>query len=467
MKDLVVYPQELKDLGEAIKINSISMASAITKTEFDVAKLPELQKAIASANPNQPDLFYRHAILSSIGWNANDDIFLKEPSWAAKSSPRDKQLNFMHDDSYIIGHMTDNFALAEDGSLLDNELTGDQIPDKFDIGVAFVLYTALANEERRNQVEEIIAGIDSGEWFVSMECRFPHFDYAIADTQGNQKIIPRNKDSAFLTKHLAAYGGTGQYQGQKLGRVLKDFVFSGIGIVKNPANKRSVIYNANAYKTFSSQGSLEIRDTKMDEEIKQLKSELAVAKAAVENQNKAVAEATKAEIDGLKAQVTTLTENVAKAEKASKDKDEEVKSAKAEVEALKAAKAEVDTALAAEKKKNEDNQKEKAKAERIAKLVEVGVAKADAETIYTTWAEVNDAQFADIVKLNTKATAEEKKVDGKVVETTTASVTDAKADKNPTFVQATEGAKAEQVKSLTSWLTSVASKNTKNKKEQE
>ena len=45
------------------------------------------------------------------------------------------------------------------------------------------------------------------------------------------RIVARNDESAFLTKHLRAYGGTGEYEGYKIGRSLRDISFSGKGLV--------------------------------------------------------------------------------------------------------------------------------------------------------------------------------------------------------------------------------------------
>ena len=65
----------------------------------------------------------------------------------------------------------------------------------------------------RERMNNIIEEIEEGKWFVSMECMFPNFDYALRDSQGESKIVRREEASAFLTKHLRAYGGTGKYEG--------------------------------------------------------------------------------------------------------------------------------------------------------------------------------------------------------------------------------------------------------------
>ena len=41
------------------------------------------------------------------------------------------------------------------------------------------------------------------------------------------KIVPRSEQTSFLTKYLRSYGGSGEYDGARIYRVLRDFTFSG------------------------------------------------------------------------------------------------------------------------------------------------------------------------------------------------------------------------------------------------
>ena len=74
-------------------------------------------------------------------------------------------------------------------------------------------------------MKKIIAEIEEGKWYVSMECLFAGFDYALIGEEGSAKVLARDEESAFLTKHLRAYGGTGEYQGYKVGRALEIYLF--------------------------------------------------------------------------------------------------------------------------------------------------------------------------------------------------------------------------------------------------
>lgn len=394
-----IYPIEIKDgLEKAIAKNSISFASAIKKVDIDLSNNNIVQKAIAKANPNQPDLFYRYAILASVGMNANDDVMEKNELIIAKNTPVDKQLNFMHDDEYIIGHMTDAMILDVNGNIVEKDY-----PDFFDIGVGFVLYTALSNEERNKKVAEIISEIDENKWFVSMECRFPSFDYGIiakGDTSGVYKTVARNEESAFLTKHLRAYGGAGEYQDYKIVRILRNLFFSGIGIVDNPANKRSLIFDETNVAKYSSQGSIVIRDNKKMEEVDKLKNQLEQANATISKLQSAKAEEVTKEVEALKkavAEQTEAAEDMKKKMKDSEDKAEcEKKNKEACAKELEDAKAE----LAKANEKIKSLEVEKAKAARVQALVKAGLEEAAAVKVYDKWAGLTDEQFADIVTLH-------------------------------------------------------------------
>ena len=218
---------------------SITYASKIfANVEEDQEKLKKIIEACAEANPDQFDLFYLESVLASTGWNFNDDVFDPIEIWNARKTPIDKQFNYMHDEKDIIGHLTSSKIVSEDGTLIDNK---ENLPEKFDIVVGSVLYRAWSDEQLQERMNNIIEEIKDGKWCVSMECLFRNFDYAVITSTGEHKVVSRTDESSFLTKHLRIYGGTGEFDGNKLGRLLRGFSFSGKGLVDNPANPRSKI----------------------------------------------------------------------------------------------------------------------------------------------------------------------------------------------------------------------------------
>ena len=241
---MVIFEQERKDgIAELVS----SKASIVFDTQLITKPTPKDDKSIAALleidNPGQIDLFYLNCILASTGWNKNDDVFDKYETWRARATPVDKPFNFMHDGNDIIGHITGSLAISQQGQTIDDDVELNNLPDDFDLLVSSVIYKRWPGEDRTEEIAQLIKEIGEDKWFVSMECLFPGFDYALIDENGNQHIIKREESTAFLTKYLRVYEGTGNYQGYKIGRLLRDFTFSGKGLVDRPANPRSIIFN--------------------------------------------------------------------------------------------------------------------------------------------------------------------------------------------------------------------------------
>ena len=262
-----IYSQEISD-GIADLVQSRASvaycmpARIVDSTESASIEFAEKVRA-ESANPKQLDLYYITSVLVSTGWNKNDDVFNAAATWAARNTPEDKQFNFMHNENDIIGHITGSYVVGRNGDRIDD----DTQPDDFDIITEAVLYNSWTDPENRQRMNQIIAEIEEGKWFVSMECLFAGFDYALLDGDGNAKLLERNEGSAFLTKHLRAYGGTGEYEGYKIGRSLRDISFSGKGLVSKPANPRSVILDASRAFSLSSNSDILTQFPKGDDDM--------------------------------------------------------------------------------------------------------------------------------------------------------------------------------------------------------
>jgi hypothetical protein len=259
-----IYKQEILDgleqaLSSSNTIAYCSLAEKYTpnaqqKTDT-IDKLNSTQ-ALEAGNKDQIDLFYLKSILVSTGWNKNDDVFDPQELWNARNTPEDKPFNFMHNEKDIIGHITGNAVVDFEGNPIDEN--NIQVPSQFNILTTSVIYTSWTDAEQKERMDKIVAEIEEGKWFVSMECLFPAFDYAVIDSNGKASVIPRNESSAFLTKHLKAYGGTGTYQNYQVGRLLRNLSFSGKGLVSKPANPRSIILEGNQFFDESKACALEI-----------------------------------------------------------------------------------------------------------------------------------------------------------------------------------------------------------------
>ena len=403
-----IYEQEINDgLGEAIasstSIACESMALVSDSSSCDIATL--LNKIKADANPDQIDLFYIKSVLVSTGWNKNDDVFSPAETYAARNTPEDKQFNFMHNENDIIGHITGSYVVDKDG----NRVEAEEAPQQFDIIAEAVLYNSWTDPDNRERMQKIISEIQEGKWYVSMECLFAGFDYAVTGADGNSKVLARSDETSFLTKHLRAYGGSGEYQGHKIGRSLKQISFSGKGLVAKPANPRSVILNASKASDQQivlqdlKQGDIDMsNENLLEQQIADLKSELATAKEALEASQakesqealaslEQVVAAKEAEVASLQEELKTVAEKVAELEGSLAAKDKDMDEKMEELRKMKKA--------------------EKAR-KRMASLIDLGLEEEEAEESVASYEEFDDAAFEAIVAAMTTM---KKKEDEKAV----------------------------------------------------
>jgi hypothetical protein len=218
-------------------------------------------------------------------------VFISKEFWAARKTPVLKPTNWQHSDANIIGVIYAVEAQKLDGTLIDIE--NDKIPqDDFELVIHGVVYKYTFAK----LAEDIENRSKNGKLFVSMEAWFSDFDYAILEDSANMKVVARNENTASLDKYLKCMGGTGKYTDKRIGRVLKDVTFGGVGIVDQPANPGS--------KGFVQASEAEIMEIKMAEEVK----DKAAVKAALEDRAKA--EQLEGEVVALKKENATASENL-------------------------------------------------------------------------------------------------------------------------------------------------------------
>lgn len=245
MIDIPVFKQEVEDnLKDLIKSKfSVNYLTELQDCEpFDLSETV-INTLKASQETETFDLAFKKSILVSTIWNANDDYFDPLEVWTARYSAKDKPFNIEHESEVIIGHMLESYPITEEGNLIQDDISVDELPKKYHIVSKNVIYKWWREEKKRNQIEQILQQIAKKEWFVSVESLFSGFDYALLDVNNNLKIVCRTKETSFLTKHLRIYGGSGVYQDYRIGRVPRNITFSGIGLVRRPANAESVIFS--------------------------------------------------------------------------------------------------------------------------------------------------------------------------------------------------------------------------------
>tara|TARA_R110000765_G_scaffold278977_1_gene376652 strand:+ start:12537 stop:14036 length:1500 start_codon:yes stop_codon:yes gene_type:complete len=417
-----VYKKEISDgIAEDISSsNTMAYASLAVPYSPSEKELQEFKilagESIAKSNPEQLDLYYLNSVLVSTGWNKNDDVFDVEQVWAARKTPEDKQFNFMHNEADIIGHITANMVVDGTGNEISDELSFDELPSQFDIVTSAVLYNSWSNPELQLRMNTLVAEIEEGKWFVSMECLFNDFDYAVITPEGQEKVISRDEASAFLSKHLRAYGGTGEYEGYQVGRMLKNISFSGKGLVDNPANPKSVILESNPFSKSEAKSITEFNieeyddmaDERLVQEVEDLKAKLASALTAQSDLQSELAnastEALTIELEEVKAEVATKIEAITTLE-------EQIVALTEEKDTFEATLAKNEEKLNEALATIEEKAAEAKLLSRKSALVEAGASEEEVEELLASFADTTDEMFEQVVVLAKKGFVPFKKKD--------------------------------------------------------
>lgn len=185
-----------------------------------------------------------HCILVSTDWNKNDDVFTPLETWNARKTPIHKPANKDHNGKQV-DKKNQTFGVIINSNAVDDEYNILQDnPTKY-----FHLLTSVQLWEKYwpNLVQEIKQNITEGSQYVSMECTFGNFGYALREKEGAKiYLLDRNEKTAKLTKFLKAYKGKGTItlngKTYQIGRWLKDILFTGVGFVDKPANPESIVF---------------------------------------------------------------------------------------------------------------------------------------------------------------------------------------------------------------------------------
>lgn len=478
----MIYEQEIIDgLSEKISNNmSIAFQCLVNKGEDFLldAGNEEIRKTIAGfiEDGRNFDLYHISSILASVNDNKNDDWFLAEEILAASKTPIYKQVNYGHNEKDIVGVITGTTLLDTEGAQLTDISNVQNIRD---IVAHAVIWSFWEDVSLKDRFVEIIDDIENNRLFVSMESLFKNFDYMLVK-DGVMSIVTRSKETSFLTKYLRIYGGEGVYNGSRIYRLLRNFTFSGMALVKNPANARSIISDNlrpegedskccdledsdECFKEVAKDKNVitkSLAENIMDPNeiaINALKAELAQAKAELETFKAAEAEKTSAEINELKAANDLLQKQVAELTSLAQAAKEDMEKAKCKSEEdEKVMKEECELKVAEANAKIAALEVEKVTAARLNQLLAANIESAKAEDIMKTWASASDEHFTKVVELYAKApekaTASETSAEDKEVEAfdldpakATASVVNPNGDSDLQKAVAKEKALAEKI----------------------
>jgi hypothetical protein len=240
--------------SEYMKTHNIAKA---TIHELSENERESIFAAIAKEDDSEfdprKDLIKMVSVLVSTGKNRNDDVFLTSELAKVRYSGTDKPLNIEHNPDAIVGHMTKSYLTRKDGTeISDKDVEKSKLPEDFDITNEAVIY-GYAKPQVAKAIRKLAA---AGQLYVSVEMWFTDYDYLVGS-----KVIKRCEATQHLDECLRINGGDGVYKGSEVGRVLRNSLIGGVGIVEKPANPESVI------KSISSLGSESTEDVEMYDEL--------------------------------------------------------------------------------------------------------------------------------------------------------------------------------------------------------
>lgn len=203
----------------------------------------------------QRDLAYGSCIYVSEGENANGAYFLRDELIKARKSPILKPVDIEHNSDIIIGVMYDSALATQSGTIIqDDEITMDEktskfsliksdgsfIDEKLDIITNFVLYKYMfpevVNEITAHQFNE-----KNSKYFVSMEVFYNEFGYIFNRDEASLIKIGNTLEGKELYNRYEKYVNKMAPDGRHVSKVYFNFTFGGVGIVEQPANKRSFL----------------------------------------------------------------------------------------------------------------------------------------------------------------------------------------------------------------------------------
>ena len=214
-----------------------------------VEETEELRKEVSSVIKlpkgveKQPDLQYFSALFVSSGTNLNKAHFMPSELVLAARTVPSKAVDVEHEEAEIIGHIYDYAFIDKEGNQLDmKELSSTEKAslDKQDmhIVIAGIIY--------KSRFPNIAKEVAEGKWKVSMEAYYQDYDVKVGDM-----ILDRREAEllGFDTSKAGAFGSLvkvlkkgAELASGEAARVLRNICFTGVGIVKNPANPPSVVF---------------------------------------------------------------------------------------------------------------------------------------------------------------------------------------------------------------------------------
>ena len=218
-----------------------------------VKETEAMRKEVASVIPlpgveeRQPDLMYFTSRFVSSGTNLNNAHFMSSELVKARKTVVAKAVDVEHEENEIIGHIYACEYTDAKGNKLNSTELAAHTSDKLD---AQDMHIEIASVVYKTRFPSLAKEIKDGEWKVSMEAYYTSYDILVGSTlmtAEEAQLMGFDVANESLYGKAAKVIKSGEIIDEgTIAKVLRGICFSGVGIVKQPANKPSVIFEATA-----------------------------------------------------------------------------------------------------------------------------------------------------------------------------------------------------------------------------
>ena len=205
----------------------------------------ELMKEAAAviefpANKTPDVLFFSGCFVSS-GGNLNHAYFMPSELVKAFDTIVNKPLDIEHAEDVIVGHIFSSAFVDSVGKKLElgelASIDGDTL-DRMDLDILIggIIY--------KSRFPELAEEVKDGVWKLSMETYFQDYDIKVGDLiLSKQEAESMGLTASEVLGKIAKIIKKGiQLASGEVDRVLRGLMFSGCGLVKQPANPKSLIF---------------------------------------------------------------------------------------------------------------------------------------------------------------------------------------------------------------------------------
>lgn len=231
------------------KFKSVTLEADIKLFEGTDELMQEVASIVKFPDNKTPDMLFFSGIFISSGENLNKVYFLPSELVKAKDTIDNKALDIEHEETEIVGHIYSSAFVDRAGNKLDMQSLQSMASEELekmeiDVMIAGIVY--------KSRFPELAKEVKENKWKLSMETYFQDYDVKIGDlilSKKEAEALGLTSDDVLGRVARVLKKGKEIAKGE-IARVLRGLLFSGCGLVKNPANPRSIILETAKKKEF-------------------------------------------------------------------------------------------------------------------------------------------------------------------------------------------------------------------------